>query len=286
MPEAGRLVITVVENPTINQIAFEGNRSLKDEVLLEAIQLRPRLAYSVAAAEQDSQAIIDAYRQAGRYAASVNPVIIRQPDNRVDLVFEVFEGRVTQVQRINFVGNEVFSDRALRRVVETNQANWLSFLFGNVNYDADRLEVDREKLRQFYLERGYIDFQVESATAELARERNGFFLNFTVTEGPTLQLRRDLGQFRDSRPERRRFRAAGRTGARRRGLQRPAGQPRHRAHDLSGRPAGLRLRRDPPARHQERRPTTPSISPSSWSRATGCSSNASTSPATPARSTG
>ena len=183
MPEAGRLVITVSENPTINQIAFEGNSSLKDEVLLEAIQLRPRLAYSVAQAEQDAQAIIDAYRQAGRYAAQVNPVIIRQSDNRVDLVFEVFEGRVTQIQRINFVGNEVFSDRALRRVIESGQANWLSFLFGNVSYDADRLEVDKERLRQFYLERGYVDFEVDSASSELLRERNGFFLNFTLTEG-------------------------------------------------------------------------------------------------------
>jgi outer membrane protein insertion porin family len=183
MPEAGRLVITVSENPTINQIAFEGNSSIKDEVLLQAIQLRPRLAYSVSAAEQDAQAIIDAYRQAGRYAAQVNPVIIRQSDNRVDLVFEVFEGRVTQIQRINFVGNEVFSDRALRRVIESGQANWLSFLFGNVSYDADRLEVDKERLRQFYLERGYVDFEVDSASAELLRERNGFFLNFTLTEG-------------------------------------------------------------------------------------------------------
>lgn len=183
MPEAGRLVIAVKENPTINQIAFEGNKSIKDDVLTGVIQLKPRYAYSVAAAEQDSQAIIDAYRKAGRYAASVNPVIIRQPDNRVDLVFEIFEGRVTQVQRINFVGNEVFSDRALRRVIQTNQANWLSFLFGNVNYDADRLEVDKERLRQFYLERGYVDMQVSSATAELARERNGFFLNFTISEG-------------------------------------------------------------------------------------------------------
>ena len=183
MPEAGRLVITVRENPTINQIAFEGNDSLDDEELTEVVQLRPRLAYSVAAAEQDAQRIIDAYRAAGRYAAEVNPVIIRQSENRVDLVFEISEGRRTSVQRISFTGNRVFSDRRLRRVVQTNQSNWLSFVFGNTSYDADRLEVDRELLRQFYLERGFIDFQVLSATAELARERNGFFLAFTVSEG-------------------------------------------------------------------------------------------------------
>lgn len=183
MPEAGRLVITVVENPTISQIAFEGNDSIDDETLTDAIELRPRLAYSVAAAEADAQRIIEAYRQAGRYAAEVTPKIIRQPDNRVDLVYEVFEGRVTQVQRINFVGNQVFSDARLRRVVQTNQANWLSFILGNVNYDADRLELDRELLRRFYLERGYVDFRILSSTAELARERNGFFLSFTVSEG-------------------------------------------------------------------------------------------------------
>ena len=183
MPEAGRLVITVVENPTINQIAFEGNDALDDDKLSEVIQLRPRLAYSVPAAEADAQRIIDAYRRPGRYAASVSPVIIRQPENRVDLVFEIDEGRKTGIQRINFVGNEVFSDRRLRRVIQTSQPDWLSFIFGNNTYDADRLEVDKELLRQFYLERGYIDFQVLSSTADLARERNGFFLSFTVVRG-------------------------------------------------------------------------------------------------------
>ncbi|MCB1403235.1 MAG: outer membrane protein assembly factor BamA, partial [Rhodobacteraceae bacterium] len=89
----------------------------------------------------------------------------------------------TQVQRVSFTGNEAFSDRRLRRVIQTNQANWLSFLFGGTNYDADRLELDRELLRQFYLQRGYVDFRVLSSTAELSRERNGFFLSFTVSEG-------------------------------------------------------------------------------------------------------
>jgi outer membrane protein insertion porin family len=182
-PEAGRLVITVVENPTINQIAFEGNDALTDEELVELVELQPRLAYSVAAAEADAQRIIDAYAQSGRYGAQVTPVIIRRPDNRVDLVFEVFEGRVTSVQRINFIGNRAFPDRRLRRVVQTNQSTFLSFLFGSTTYDADRLELDSELLRQFYRERGYIDFQVLSSTAEIVPERSGFFLTFTVDEG-------------------------------------------------------------------------------------------------------
>ena len=183
MPEAGRLVITVVENPTINQIAFEGNDALDDDKLNEVIQLRPRLAYSVAAAEADAQRIIDAYRAQGRYAASVEPVIIRLPENRVDLVFQVSEGRKVGIQRISFLGNHAFSDRRLRRVIHTSQNNLLSFVIGNNTYDADRLEADKEALRQFYLERGYIDFRVLSATADLARERTGFFLSFTISEG-------------------------------------------------------------------------------------------------------
>ncbi|MBP7241693.1 outer membrane protein assembly factor BamA [Amaricoccus sp.] len=183
MPEAGRLVITVVENPSINQIAFEGNRSLEDEELAEAIELRSRRAYSAAAAEADAQRVIDAYRAAGRYGAEVTPVIIRLPENRVNLVFQIVEGRPTRVQRVNFVGNEVFSDNRLRRVVGTSQANLLSSVFGSGQYDQDRLEVDREQLRQFYLERGFVDFTVRSAAAELLPERNGFFVTFVVSEG-------------------------------------------------------------------------------------------------------
>ncbi|MHA3913359.1 outer membrane protein assembly factor BamA [Halovulum sp. GXIMD14793] len=179
-----RLVITVVENPTINIINFEGNSRLKDDQLSQVISLRPRRAYSRAAAEADAQAIIDAYAAQGRFAASVRPVIIRLSDNRVNLVYEIFEGRVTEVQRISFVGNERFSDRRLRRVIETSQAGLLSFLFKNDVYDQDRLELDKQKLREFYLNRGYIDFEVLAASAEIARERNGFFLNFSVKEGP------------------------------------------------------------------------------------------------------
>lgn len=182
-PQAGRLVIAVVENPTISQIAIEGNDAIDDEELFAAIQLRPRLAFSVPAAEADAQRILDAYRQSGRFAASVTPVIIRQSENRVDLVFEVEEGRPTRVQRINFVGNEVYPDRRLRRVVETSQATWLNVLFRSSGFDADRLELDAELLRQFYLERGYLDVRVLSATSELQRDRGGFFVTFTVSEG-------------------------------------------------------------------------------------------------------
>ena len=172
------LVINVVENPTINFINFEGNDKIDDETLGQIINLRERLAYSRAAAEEDAQRIIEVYSQSGNFNAVVTPVIIRLEDNRVNLVYEITEGRPTRVQRISFIGNQVYSDNRLRRAIDTGQAGLFSFIFNNSTYDQSRLELDTQLLREFYLERGYVDFNVRSSTAELARERNGFFVSF------------------------------------------------------------------------------------------------------------
>jgi outer membrane protein insertion porin family len=182
-PSAEQIVVEVVENPSINQIAFEGNDKLADEELQQIIRLRPRLPFTASAAEADAQRIIEVYRRIGRYGAEVEPVIIERDENRVDLVFEIAEGPLTEVTSIDFVGNEAFSDRRLRRVIETKESGLFGVFISTDIYDPDRLELDKELLRQFYLERGYADFAVLSATAELAPDRSGFFLTFTVEEG-------------------------------------------------------------------------------------------------------
>ncbi len=182
-PSGGEIVIVVEENPSINVISFEGNDSLKDEDLQQIVRLRPRLPFTRSAAEADAQAIIDIYRRTGRYGAEVEPVIIERSDNRVDVVFEINEGEITGVKAIDFVGNEKFSDRRLRRVIDTSESGLFSYFVSTDVYDPDRLELDKELLRQFYLERGYADFAVLSATAELAPDREGFFITFTVEEG-------------------------------------------------------------------------------------------------------
>jgi outer membrane protein insertion porin family len=128
-------------------------------------------------------AIIEVYRRTGRYGAQVEPVIIERSENRVDLVFEIGEGDVTGVNSIDFVGNERFSDRKLRGAIDTTESGLLDFLVSTDVYDPDRLELDKELLRQYYLSRGYADFTVLSATAELAPDREGFFITFTVEEG-------------------------------------------------------------------------------------------------------
>ncbi|WP_245667602.1 outer membrane protein assembly factor BamA [Neptunicoccus sediminis] len=182
-PEGGRLVIDVAEYPTINAIAIEGNRRLKDEDLIGLIGSTPRRAYSPAQAEADTQALTEAYAQAGRLAARIDPKIIRRSDNRVDLVFEVREGRVIEVNRISFTGNRKFSDRRLRGALETKQAGLFRTLVRKDTFIPERLEFDKEKLRNFYLKRGYIDAQVLSSSADFARERNSFGVNFQVQEG-------------------------------------------------------------------------------------------------------
>ncbi len=182
-PDRGRLVIEVVENPTINQINIEGNRRLKDEILLPLLQSQSRRAFSPVTAEQDARAIVEAYAAVGRIGTSVEPQLIRRSDNRVDLVFQVSEARVAEVRRIGFVGNRNFSDRRLRRVLETKQAGIFRAIVRRDTFIQDRLEFDRQKLREFYLQRGYIDFEVLSVAPEFARERNAFLLTYTVREG-------------------------------------------------------------------------------------------------------
>ncbi len=182
-PRGGRLVIEVKEFPTINKISFEGNKRLKDEDLAGFINSRSRLVYSPTKAERDAEIIAEAYNQNGRLGAQVSPKIIRRSDNRVDLVFEIFEGGNVEVQRIGFVGNQAYSDSRLRRVLETKQAGLLRALIKKDTFVEDRLQFDQQVLRDFYLSRGYVDFRITGVNAELARERNGYFVTFNVEEG-------------------------------------------------------------------------------------------------------
>ncbi|MBC6441619.1 MAG: outer membrane protein assembly factor BamA [Rhodobacteraceae bacterium] len=179
----GQILFVVEEWPTINRIAVEGNRRIKDEDLLPLLGSVPRRAYSPNQAEADAAVISGAYAAAGRLAADVTPRIIRRSDNRVDLVFEVREGRVVEVNRLNFTGNRVYSDWRLRRVIDTKQAGIFRILVRRDTFIPERVEFDRQKLREFYLNRGFVDADVISTSADLQRERGGFALNFHIREG-------------------------------------------------------------------------------------------------------
>ncbi|MBK45417.1 MAG: outer membrane protein assembly factor BamA [Roseovarius sp.] len=183
VPRGNRLVIRVTEFPTINRIAFEGNNKIKDEDLEGFIQSRSRQVFSPTQAERDAATIAEAYAQNGRIAARVTPKVIRLSDNRVDLVFEIFEGRGIEVQRIGFSGNEAFSDQRLRKVIESKQTGLLRAFISRDTFVEDRVNFDRQVLTDFYNSRGYVDFRVTGVNAELARERDAYFITFTVQEG-------------------------------------------------------------------------------------------------------
>ncbi|WP_170425016.1 outer membrane protein assembly factor BamA [Ruegeria arenilitoris] len=182
-PRGNTLVIEVAEYPTINAISIEGNRRVKDDVLLEAINSQPRRVFTPQSAEADADQIAAIYSAQGRVSATVIPRIIRRSDNRVDLVFEISEGTTIEVERVSFVGNRAFSDRRLRRVLETKQANFLRTFLRGDTFIADRIEFDKQVIRDFYLSRGYVDFRVNSANVEFTRERDAFFLVMNITEG-------------------------------------------------------------------------------------------------------
>jgi outer membrane protein insertion porin family len=186
--EGRTLVVTVVENPIINRIAFEGNQRIEDETLKSEVRLRPRLVYTRTAVQNDVRRILELYRRSGRFAATVDPKVIQQRDNRVDLVFEIDEGPLTGIEKISFIGNRYFSDSALREEIQTKESRWYRFLSNSDVYDPDRLTFDRELLRRYYLAEGFADFRVVSAVAELSEDRENFFITFTIEEGERYQF--------------------------------------------------------------------------------------------------
>jgi outer membrane protein insertion porin family len=180
----GDLIVTVVENPIINRVIFEGNKGLKEEKLRGEVSVRPRGIFTRSKVQGDVSRIVELYRRSGRISANVTPQIIELPQKRVDLIFKIDEGPKSGILSVNFLGNKAFSDNDLRDVVVTEETRWFKFFSNNANFDPDRLEYDKEQLRKYYRNRGYYDFRVSSAVAELAPDKNGFVITYTLDEGP------------------------------------------------------------------------------------------------------
>jgi outer membrane protein insertion porin family len=176
------LKINVVENPTINTINFEGNNILQDVNLSELISSKERQTLSVSKVEKDADMIASAYADTGRISASVNPKIVELSDNRVNLIFEIFEGRITEVEKITFTGNRVFSDLRLKGVIATKQAGIFRRFIKSDTFVEDKLEYDTELLQNFYINKGYIDFDVKTSV-ELTRAKDAFLINYDIKEG-------------------------------------------------------------------------------------------------------
>lgn len=177
------LVVKVDENPVVNEVAFEGNRRIEEEDLLQEVTLKPRGIYTKTDLQNDVKRVVDLYQKSGRFSAIVTPKVISLEQNRVNIVFEIDEGDRTDISTINFVGNRHFSDETLRSEIQTKESRWYKFFSSDDAYDQDRLAFDQELLRRFYIANGFADFRVTSATAELTPERDAFIITFSIEEG-------------------------------------------------------------------------------------------------------
>ncbi len=185
---AGRLIVAVVENPIIAVVNFEGNRKISDDDLASIVTSAPRRPLDRPTIEADARRIAEAYRQQNRYAATVTPLVIPLEDGRSNLVFQITEGGSEQIQSINFVGNQSFTDRRLRRAISSSESGLFNFLYNTDNYSPERAAADRQALLKFYRERGYPDVEVTSSLSEFALDRDGFFLTYTVREGASYRF--------------------------------------------------------------------------------------------------
>jgi outer membrane protein insertion porin family len=179
----GNVVIKVVENPIINKVSFEGNKRISDEILTSEVSLASRSVYTKAKVQEDTKKIQDVYRKSGRFSVSVEPKIVELDQNRVNLIFEITEGKKATVGKIYFLGNKNFSDDDLKKVINTKESHWYSFYSSNDTYDQDKLSFDKELIRKLYISKGYADFKVISSTAEITEDKQSFIITFTVEEG-------------------------------------------------------------------------------------------------------
>lgn len=179
----GIVTVHITENPIINEVVFEGNKELEEEKLQAEIQARPRQVFTRSSVQNDVARLYDVYQRNGRFSADIQPKIIKLDQNRVNLVFEITEGPLTEIESIRFIGNHRFGDDALRAVVASKEAHWYNILSSNDRFDEDRLAYDQELLRQFYLKEGYADFRIVSASSELSQDKTKFFVTMQVEEG-------------------------------------------------------------------------------------------------------
>ncbi len=184
----GVVSIHVVENPVINKIVFEGNDKIQDAELNAEVQLKTRQVFTRTKVQSDVSRLNQLYRRQGLFSVSIQPKIIRLDQNRVNLIFEIQEGEVTKVKAVRFVGNKVYSDDKLRSIISTKESAWYRFISNSDRYDPDRLNYDRELMRDYYLKQGYADFQILSAVAELLNDKDSFFVTFSVEEGERYKI--------------------------------------------------------------------------------------------------
>ena len=184
----GVVYVNVRENPIIDLISIEGNKEITDEIILEEIGTRPRNVFSRELIKNDSEKILTLYKRQGFFSTFVEPKIIKVDENRVNLVFEVFEGKEATIKKVNFTNNKIFSDSTLKDVISSTEYRWYEFWGTNDRFDKDRINYDKDLLKKYYFDNGYIDFEIVSVNSSLVDNRKDFIVNFTIFEGKRYKI--------------------------------------------------------------------------------------------------
>lgn len=188
----GVLKFTFQERPTISKISFSGNKALKDEQLSENLKsagMQAGEALDRTKLNEIEKSMQDFYYSVGKYTASVKAVITPLPRNRVDVRFVFVEGTSATIKQINFVGNKVFSDEELaKRIKLTDDVAWYD-VFGDEKYQKQLLAADLETIKSFYLNQGYLKFQIKEAQVSISPEKNSVYINIDMDEGQPYRIK-------------------------------------------------------------------------------------------------
>ena len=186
------LVINVVERPSVSAIEIDGNKAITTEDLLKGLKssgLAEGEIFQRATLEGVRNELQRQYVAQGRYSAEVNTEVVPQPRNRVLLKIKINEGTVAAIQHINVVGNTVFSEEDLTDEFQLKTTNWLSFFKNDDKYAREKLSGDLERLRSYYLDRGYINMDIASTQVSITPDKKSVYITVNINEGEKYTVR-------------------------------------------------------------------------------------------------
>lgn len=180
------LVVTVSERPAINKLTLTGNKDIKTEDLtkgLTAVGLAEGETFDRLSLDRTTQELTRQYNNRGKYNVEITPTVARLDRNRVDVTINVKEGKAAKIRHINLIGNEKFEQKDVTDSWESGESNWLSWYRRDDQYSREKLSGDLEKLNNYYLDRGYVDFSVDSTQVAISPDKRDMFLTMGLTEG-------------------------------------------------------------------------------------------------------
>jgi len=184
--DSGALILTVRERPSISAIKIDGNKNIETDMLTDALSgagLEEGQVFRRATLERLELEILRSYIGQGRYNARVKATANELPSNRVDISLDINEGSVAAIHHINLVGNQEYSDDELKDLLELQSTGWWNSITNSDKYARERLSGDLETLRSFYLDRGFLDFSVESSQVSISPDKQKVFIVIALNEG-------------------------------------------------------------------------------------------------------